>query len=206
MGAILSALIRFRKGELKYPVEGVLRYKPDSVVLESLFGRYGIKSDGDLHAALACDGWIPADWETTYPNIDCARVLKRMCHFVFADCQANQKRYGIDAYNRIKHGLAFVPNGSRYIHGLPNSPAVLITNPQPNSDPYVLLGIPMDDPGLEERAKRVEFIQSTVRALVSFYLINRYAVFLRDNRGISPPSTIFQLPPLLSVKERGGSA
>jgi hypothetical protein len=34
----------------------------------------------------------------------------------------------------------------------------------------VLLGLPMENSKLEERAKLVEFIQSTLRALVSFYL------------------------------------
>jgi hypothetical protein len=201
MGAILAALIRFRKGELKFPVEGILRYKPDNVVLETLFNRNGIKSDDDLYTSLGLQEWIPADWQTTYPNIDCAKVLKRMCRFMFVDCQMNQKRYGIDAYNRIKHGLAFVPNGNRYLHSLPNSPAILISNPQPKSDPYVLLGLPMDDSKLEERAKLVEFIQSTLRALVSFYLIGQYPEFLRDNRQISPASKLFELQPLVSVKD-----
>ncbi len=201
MGAILAALIRFRKGQLKFPIEGILRYKPDSVILETLFGRNVIKSADDLYAALGLQEWIPADWQTTYPNIDCAKVLKRMCRFMFVDCQANQKRYGVDAYNRIKHGLAFVPNGNRYLVGLPNSPAILISNPRPQSDPYVLLGVPMDDSKLEERAKLVEFIQSTLRALVSFYLISRYPDFLRDNRQISPASTLFSLSPLVSVKD-----
>jgi hypothetical protein len=151
--------------------------------------------------ALGLQEWIPADWQTTYPNIDCAKVLKRMSRLIFVDCQANQKRYGIDAYNRIKHGLAFVPNGNRYLVGLPNSPAILISNPQPKSNPYVLLGLPMDDSKLEERAKLVEFIQSSLRALVSFYLIARYPEFLRNNRQISPASTLFKLPPLVSVMD-----
>lgn len=201
MGAILAALIRFRKGELRFPIEGILRYKPDSVILKTLFGRNVIKSADDLYAALGLQEWIPADWQTTYPNIDCAKVLKRMCRFMFVDCQANQKGYGIDAYNRIKHGLAFVPNGNRYLISLPNSPAILISNPQPKSDPYVLFGLPMDDSKLEERAKLVEFIQSTLRALVSFYLIARYPEFLRNNRQVSPASTLFKLPPLVSVKD-----
>jgi hypothetical protein len=201
MGAILAALIRFRKGELTFPIEGILRYKPDSVILEALFGRNVIKSADDLYAALGLQEWIPADWQMTYPNIDCAKALKRMCRFMFVDCQANQKRYGIDAYNRIKHGLAFVPNGNRYLASLPNSPAILISNPQPKSEPYVLLGLPMDDSKLEERAKLVEFIQSTLRALVSFYLIARYPAFVRNNRQISPASSLFKLPPLVSVKD-----
>lgn len=201
MGAILAAIIRFQKGELKFPIEGVLRYKPDNVILESLFARYNINSADDLYAVLQGDSLVPADWHTQYPDIDCAKVLKRMCRFMFVDCQKNQNRYGIDAYNRIKHGLAFVPNGNRYLNDLPNSPAVLITNPKPKSEPYVLLGLPMDNSVLEERAKLVEFIQSTIRAIVSFYLIREYAEFLRESRKISPATEIFNLLPLQSVKD-----
>lgn len=201
MGAILAAFIRFRKNELQFPIEGVLRYKPDNVVLESLFNRYNISSADALYSALGVEGWIPAGWQATYPRIDCPRVLKRMCRFMFLDCQANQKRYGIDAYNRIKHGLAFVPNGGRYVVGLPNAPAVLVTNPQPKSDPYVLLGLPMDDAKLEERAKLVEFIQSTLRALVSMYLIGCHSSFLRENRKIDPALKLFELTPLVAVKD-----
>jgi hypothetical protein len=59
----------------------------------------------------------------------------------------------------------------------------------------------MDDSKLEQRAKLVEFIQSTVRALVAFYLIARYPDFLRETRGITPPLKLFELPPLVSVLE-----
>ena len=201
VGVIVGALIRFQRRELKYPIEGVLRYKPDSVILGNLFSRNDVKSADDLYTALGLEAWIPTDWQSMYPRIDCIKVLKRMCRFIFLDCQANQKRYGVDAYNRIKHGLAFVPNGNRYLHGLPNAPAVLIANPQPHSDPYVLLGLPMDEPKLEERAKLVEFIQSTLRALVSFYLIGNYSEFLQNTRQITPASSIFGLPPLVSVRD-----
>ena len=64
-----------------------------------------------------------------------------------------------------------------------------------------MLGLPMHDAALEERAKLVEFIQSTNRALVAFYLIGRYPEFLRDKRQISPPSALFNLPPLLAVRD-----
>ncbi len=201
MGAILTALIRFRKKELMFPLEGVLRYKPDKVILETLFNNFKIKSPDDLYAAIGLDEWIPADWHTNHPRIDCAKSLRRMCRFIIVDCQENQKRYGIDAYNRIKHGLAFVPNGSRYLSGLPNAPAVLISNPQPKANPYALLGLPMDDSKLAQRAKLVEFIQSTLRAIVSFYLIGNYSEFLKETRNVSPGSKIFELPPLLSVKD-----
>jgi hypothetical protein len=202
MGAVVAALIRFRKGELKFPIEGMLRYKPDNVILENLFRRYGIRSADDLYAALALQACIPADWDDAYPKIDCPKVLQRLCRFTFDTCQTNQKAYGIDAYNRIKHGLAFVPNGRRYLQGLPNAPAVLIRNLEPKAvNPYVLVGLRMDDEALEQRAKLVEFIQSTAKALVSFYLIAQYPDFLRDERRVSPASKLFEQPALVSVRE-----
>ena len=202
MGAILEALIRFRTGELAFPIEGILRYKDDKVVLKTLLSRRNINSADDLYNSLGLQSCIPEDWQSLHPNIDCEKVLRRMCRFIFIDCRANQKRYGIDAYNRIKHGLAFVPNGNRYQSSLPNSPAVLIANRQPQPpSPYVLLGLPTDDSKLEERAKLVEFIQSTLRALVAFYLIGQYSEFLREKRQISPAAALFNLIPLIPVRD-----
>ncbi len=201
VGAIVASLIRYHRKELTYPIEGMLRYKPDAVILEKLFRRYDIKSADDLYVGLGLEEWIPTNWGSVHPRIDCAKVLQRMCRFIFLDCQANQKRYGIDAYNRIKHGLAFVPNGNRYLISLPNAPAVLVANRQSQSDPYVLLGLPMDDSSLAERARLVEFIQSTLRALVSFYLIGNYSEFLRETREIVPASRIFDFPSLVSVRD-----
>lgn len=202
MGAILEAFIRFRLGDLAHPIEGILRYKDDKVVLQNLFRRRSVKSADDLYVALGLQDWIPPDWPSVHPGIDCERALRRMCQFMFTDCMANQKRYGIDAYNRIKHGLALVPNGGRYLEGLPNAPAVVIKNPQPDSpNPYVLYGLPMGDSALEERLKLVKFIQSTLRSVTAFYVIGRYPDFLRDKRQISPASALFNTEPLLGARE-----
>jgi len=202
MGAIVEAFIRFREGEIAYPVEGVLRYKDDKVVLETLFARRRIQSADDLFTALGMLQGIEASWRSVYPNIDCERVLRRMCRFIYIDCRTSQRLYGVAAYNRIKHGLAFVPNGQRYLHGLPNAPAVMIPSREPQSpNPYALWGLPMQDAVLERRARLIEFIQSTTRALVGFYLIGRYPEFLRDDRKVDPPPTLFKLQPLVSVLE-----
>lgn len=203
MGAILEAFIRYRNGEIAYPVEAVLRYKDDKVALATLFSRRRIGSADELHAALGLQDWISSDWQTAHPQIDCAKVLRRMCRFMFIDCQANQKRYGIDAYNRIKHGLALVPNGRRYLADLPNSPAVIIKNRNytQSSSPYVLLGLPMDDAALEERSRAIEFAQSTLRSLVALYVIKRYPSFLREEHRIFPAPLLFNAPPLVAARD-----
>ena len=203
MGAILEAFIRYRKGEIAYPVEAVLRYKDDKVALATLFSRRHICSADELYTALGLQDWISPDWPGAHPQIDCEKVLRRMCRFMYTDCQANQKRYGIDAYNRIKHGLALVPNGRRYLPGLPNSPAVIIKNRNytPSSSPYVLLGLPMDDAGLEERSRAIEFTQSTLRSLVALYMITRYSGFLREEHQITPAPELFNITPLLGARD-----
>ncbi len=78
----------------------------------------------------------------------------------------------------------------------------MIPTRDPNSpNPYTLLGLPIEDAALEHRARVIEFIQSTPRALVGFYLIGRYPDFLRDERKIDPAPVLFSLPPLVSVLE-----
>jgi len=127
--------------------------------------------------------------------------MKTMCRFIFTDCRNNQKKYGIEAYNRIKHGLAVVPYGKRYKEALPDSPAVIIRNPEPQSrDPYGLLSLSMTDEALNARATVVEFVQSTLRALAAFYVIAHYPDFLAKQLKISPPETLFNLPTLSDVK------
>src|SRR5215510_6723637 len=203
MGAILEAFIRYRNGDIAYPVEAVIRYKDDKVALATLFSRRDIGSADQLYTALGLQDWISPDWQKVHPQIDYEKVVRRMCRFMFLDCQANQKRYGIDAYNRIKHGLALVPDGRRYLPDLPNSPAVIIKNRNytQSSSPYVLLGLPMDDAGLEERSRAIEFTQSTLRSLVGLYMIRRYSSFLRDEYQIAPAPALFNTTPLLGVRD-----
>ena len=202
MGAIVEAFIRFRAGELAHPVEGILRYKDDKVLFESLFARRQIQSADDLFTALGMLKDVEKTWRNVYPAIDCERVLRRMCRFIYIDCKTSQSLYGVEAYNRIKHGLAFLPNGKRYLQGLPDAPAVILANRKPQAaNPYILYGLPMEGAALERRARLIEFIQSTTRALVGFYLIGRYPQFLRDDRKIDPAPTLFRLAPLISVLE-----
>lgn len=199
LGAMLYGLIRYGKGELSSPLKGILEHKPSTVVLETLFKSHNIKSADDLFKALKLDQCIPADWP--YARVNLRRVMSRMCKFIFVDCQKNQKSNGVDAYNRIKHNLAFVPSGSRYVQRLPNSPAILIANPMPKSAPYALLGIAMDDEGIEQRLRSIEFLQATLRALACFYLMGHHRDFLKSSRQIAPPSKLFELPPLVEVRD-----
>ena len=202
MGAILEAFLRFHLGELQHPVEGVLRFKDNLVILDTLFSRRDIKSADDLYDALGLGKLIPSDWNSFYPGIDCEKALRRMCRFIFIDCKDNQKRHGISAYNKLKHGLTLVPYGKRYDSNLPDAPAVLIQNPQQNSpNPYALVAIPMDDSSLTERSRIVEFIQSTLRALAALYVIWRYPAEPKALKDVDNATQLFNVMPLIGVRE-----
>ena len=202
VGAIIDSFLRWTKKEVKFPLEWLLRYTPDGVRLEKLFPKRGIKSAEELYNALDLDNWIPNGWNESYPDIDCKKVLQRACLFIFKDCQSNQSLYRLDAYNQIKHGLKLVPNGSKFLPGLPNAPAVLISNDLKDSkDPYILMGIPMTDDVLEERLKVVDFIQCTLRFLCALYLIKQYPEILEKDRQISPALGILNTRYLIPVKE-----
>lgn len=59
----------------------------------------------------------------------------------------------------------------------------------------------MTDKDLNDRARTVEFVQSTLRALAAFYVIARYPDFLAKQRKISPPETLFNLPSLRETRD-----
>ena len=202
MGAILQAFIKWKRKEIKNPIEAILRYTDDKVILANLFSRTDISSAQQLYSSLSLSDWIPRDWSDIYPTIDLEKVLKVFCQFIYEDCQRNQKKYGIDAYNKLKHGLVVAPNSSYYISGLPNTPAVFIKNRKPNNtNQYELLCVPMDDASLQERNKSIEFVQSTIRTLVSLYVIHRYSNLVVKRWTLKNPIYIFETPALRSLKE-----
>jgi len=71
MGAIVGAFIRWKLGNLKHPVAGILQYKVGQIVLETLFKKHKVESPESLYKALGLEAWIPPNWSGTYPGIDC---------------------------------------------------------------------------------------------------------------------------------------
>ncbi|SRR5258708_6529952 len=202
LGAFLNSLLCWTKKKLTYPLERILSYSPDRVTLERILAENKIESAEDLHAALALDEWIPAQWESIHPQIDCKKVLRSICRFIFTDCLKSQKRYGIEAYNRIKHGLALVPSGQRYVAALPNAPAVIIKHSDRSAaEPYQLLGLPMPVAQLEQRCEAVIFVQAALRLLAALYVMRRYPTFVKDNFSLDPAPRMFDYPTMTDVKD-----
>lgn len=200
LGAFIESMIRWRSYEIQVPFEGMLRYKDDKVALAALFNRRKISNRKVLFETLHLGEMIPSDWKDLFPEIDCRAGLVGISTFIAVDCVNNQKQYGIEAYNRIKHGLALFPNGRRYASSLPDCPAVIINNREPNSpNPYTLMAMPMDDSSIQQRAKIVEFVQASIRCLAAFYVISRYPGYFAREFRIGSDSQIFSSETMTDV-------
>lgn len=201
LGAFLESLIRWRRNEIEVPFEGILRYKDGKVALGTLFRRRGISNRKDLYDILDLEHLIPTDWGACYPGVDCRAGLIGICTYIAEDCVGNQKRYSVEAYNRIKHGLAVFPNGKKYAPQLPDCPAVIINNRESNSpNPYSLMAMPMSDSSIEQRAKTVEFVQASIRTLAALYVISQHPGYFVNAEGLESDSVIFSTNAMSDAK------
>jgi hypothetical protein len=201
MGALVKALLDWRFGDVEFPVETILTYAPRDVVLSKVFAKRGIESPKALYDALCLADMVPEHWQDAFPSIDAHKVLLRACEFAFNDCAKSQGDLSIRSFNKLKHGLAFVQNGRRYRENLPTSPATIFRNPDKAApNPFIIMGIPMDDENIENRLKRIEFAQSSNRILAGFYLVFRHSKELAAKK-IIPPEAVFQADTLAGVRE-----
>lgn len=190
MGAILRSFLLWRKDDVKYPVEVILNYDTRDVMLKKLFAEMDISSPDVLYQQLGLEQWLRPKWNETHPDINPEKVLRTICKFAFDDCTQMQKKHGIKAYNKLKHGLVFVPNSKRYKSNAPDAPGIIFKNPEDERDPYIILSIVMDNRVLNERCRNVNFVQSSLRTLAGFYLCHRYPEFLKSI-DIMPPESLF---------------
>jgi hypothetical protein len=192
LGAFLEAIIRWNKKEVTVPFESILRYKDDKVALSVLFKRRKINNLKNLAEALNINQFIPATWNDHFPTVDCRAGLIGLCNYIVDDCVNNQKEYGVDAYNKIKHGLVLFPSGNKYASRLPDCPAVIISNrDNTDSKPYILMAIPMSDFSIGQRAKTIEFVQATARALAALYVIGNYPGHFRQSLRVQTDCEVF---------------
>jgi len=106
----------------------------------------------------------------------------------------NQKRYGVIAYNKIKHGLMLVPSGRAYRDDLPDSPATIFSTPaeqqKEGKPPYILYGFPSEDTQIEQRHASIEFVQCSLRLITALYVVWRYPEVWRV-RGFKDAKALF---------------
>lgn len=195
VGAVLDAFLAYGSGKISVPLAKILNYKAKDVLLSEVFDRYGVSSGQRLYDVLKLGEWAPTDWIKWFPRLDLEKSLRLACSFFYEDCTRNQRKYGVVAYNKIKHGLLVVPSGKLYVPTLPDAPAVLfstdVTLQVAKSNPLTVYGFESDDPQIEERHKAIEFVQCNLRLLAALYVTWRYPGALAA-RGIADPKGLFE--------------
>lgn len=190
LAAFLLAFLRWRSGDVSLPIKPLLEYAPGEAVIDDILDDRRIASGEDLFSALSLEDFLPPGWGDMFPDIDLKKALKIACTFFAIDCRRNQKRPGIKAYNKIKHGAMIVPDASRYISTLPSAPAAIFSTPDKlNPNPYTLYAIPMEDEQIDQRLRSIEFMQANLRLLSGLYVISRYPAELRG-LGFDPPPAL----------------
>ena len=204
LGAILDALLNHRQTPEVPILERLISYHPGEVALTKVMERFGITTWQQLHDALKLDRLIPQQWAETFPELDLPKVLRTAAHFFFTDCLRNQKSEGLRAFNKLKHGLLFVPNAQRYLPTLPDAPGAFFetakSSDEAASNPLTVYAVTMTDEQLENRLRSINFIQANLRLIAILIVIVEHPDVLA-RCGIPNPLEIlhsFQLADLLA--------
>lgn len=171
--ALIKAFLDRRAGQTSLLTEGLRGYRPGEAVLDDVLAKYGVTTGDDLFNELGLAEQLPANWSTWFPGLDIAKTLRLACAFLAMDCRKNQKKYGVAAYNKLKHGPIVVENASEFSPGMPAIPAMLIPNRDQatvSETPFVIYGFEMQDTQIDERQRLVHFVQRSLRLLVACYV------------------------------------
>lgn len=198
VGAFLLAFLAWRRGGTKVPFRKLLEYKIGEAVIDDILISEGVKDGSDLFAALRLEEFLTS-LAGNLGGVDLEKVLMKACEFFVTDCRRNQKKHGIRAYNKIKHGALVVPDARRYIPGLPSAPGTIFETVGGSEEkPYTLFAIPMSDEEMERRQSVIEFVQYNLRLLGALYIIHKYSAELKA-LGFDPPSQLLTHPDFQDV-------
>jgi hypothetical protein len=186
---MLKAFLDYRANKVAIPLQTLIDFKPRDVQLAEVFGAYGISSGEALWQALKLQDWIPDRWQEWFPDLNLEKALRLACSFFVEDCVQNQKRHGVVAYNKIKHGLLVTPSARQYKSDLPDAPGMIFPSlPADRKASGKAYGIQAFDPSdqqIENRHAAVEFVQCDLRLFAGLYVVWRYPDVLAS-RGIDP--------------------
>lgn len=195
LGAILDALLTHRQNPEVPILERLISYRPGKVALTKVMERFAIATWEQLYDALKLDGLITEQWATAFPELDLRKVLRTAAHFFFTDCLRNQKSEGLRAFNKLKHGLLFVPNARRYLPTLADAPAALFWtakgSEQATANPLTVYAVPMTDEQLENRLRSINFLQANLRLIAVLVVIVEHPDVL-ERCGITDPVEILR--------------
>src|SRR5262250_1177451 len=162
-GAMLKALLDYRTSKVAIPLQSLIDFRPRDVQLAEVFAAYGVSSGDALWLALRLEEWIPNRWQEWFPDLDLEKTMRLACNFFVEDCVQNQKRHGIIAYNKIKHGLLVTPSARQYLSHLPDAPGAIFrslpADREASGKPYGIQAFDPSDEQIENRHAAVEFVQ-----------------------------------------------
>jgi hypothetical protein len=195
LGAMLDVLLTHRQDETVPLVERLISYGPGQVALAKVIQRFAINTWQELYEKLGLDDLVPPGWRREYPDIDLEKVLRTAAHVFFGDCVRNQKKDGMRAFNKMKHGLLVVPNARRYLSTLIDAPAALFKTDDNESaavlSPFSIYAVPMTDERLDGRLRSINFIQANLRLIATLHVIARHPDVIK-RRGVANPVEILR--------------
>lgn len=202
-GAMLKALLDYRAGKVAIPLQTLIDFKARDVHLAEVFGAYGVDSGEALWRALRLEDWIPDRWQEWFPDLNLEKALRLACSFFVEDCVQNQKRHGIVAYNKIKHGLLVTPSARQYQSNLPDAPGAIFpslpADREASGKPYGILAFDPSDEQIENRHAAIEFVQCGLRLFAGLYVVWRYPDAL-ERRGLANPRRLFACQEFTDVR------
>jgi hypothetical protein len=188
LGAFLDGFLRNALSSSTAPLSRIMSYAPSDVRLAALFERFAIEHGDDLVTKLNLLSWAPQLWSTMFPSINIETVLRRMCACFVIDCAKTQTDHAVIAFNKLKHGLMFIPSARRFRRDWLDAPAILFQSrkDQPGwmENPVTTYQIPLGDKEVDARLQAVHFVETGLRFLSALYVMKQYPGVLRE-RGMT---------------------
>ncbi|MGH2396666.1 MAG: hypothetical protein ACRDFW_06695 [bacterium] len=202
LGAMLDALLTHRRDSQVPLLERLISYGPGEVELSKVWKRFTITGSTELCDRLGLLDLVPADWKDEFPGLDLAKALRTAADFFFEECTRNQKKVGLSAFNKMKHGLLLVPRAKLYMVGQIDAPAALFktddSRPEAAANPFSLYAVPMTDQHLEARLRAIHFVQANLRMIAALWVIGKHPTVV-TRRGVKKPIDILRTPYLADV-------
>lgn len=202
LGAMLDSLLTHRQNPEVPLLEKLISYGVGQVELSKVMERFAIKNSQELYARTGLSELIPPNWKQHFSGLDLEKVLRMAADFFFVDCVRNQKKEGLRAFNKMKHGLLVVPDARRYLPNQIDAPAALfktdVARPEAVDNPISLYAVPMTDEHLDERLRSIHFIQTNLRMIAALRVAALHPDALR-RRGVQNPIDVLRMPNLSDV-------
>lgn len=178
LGALLEALLTNRRDPAVPLLERLISYGVGQVELVKVMERFSVTDSDVLCDLLGLMELVPPDWNEEFPGLDLAKALRTAANFFFVDCTKSQKRDGLRAFNKMKHGLLLVPKAQIYSNIGVDAPAALFKTadgkPEAADNPISLYAVPMTDEHLEARLRAIHFVQANLRMIAALWVIARH--------------------------------